>query len=303
VLVALGVALLSATVVMAAFYSRVDEDLDKSNFVMGVAGSLGLLGIAAGAWTLVRDKTRVSDLVAWPGAFGALAAGLMVGVLMDDNAATGYVAGLLVVALSVAGYLLVRRGAFVVSTILGLLVVYFSAFDDIVDTSDIDGDNPGIIIGAAVLIFALLVSSVGWLLPETRVLSAVVVGVLAVIGNAGVLFGLTIVATFARAFQGFTELDDAQASGSDLDQFNNDAWFVLAFSLILVAWWAYCTYATGHVGFPLLMAAMCATVIPLVTAVIAVEHPTWWEVAVGAVGGGVLLLAAVRALRPQRSDS
>ena len=48
VLIALGVALLSATVVMAAFYSRVDNDLDKSNFAMGVAGSLGLLGIAAG---------------------------------------------------------------------------------------------------------------------------------------------------------------------------------------------------------------------------------------------------------------
>ena len=156
-------------------------------------------------------RRRSSDLVAWPGAFGAVAVGLMVGVLMDDNAATGYVAGLLVIALSVAGYLLVRRGAFVVSTVAGLLVLYFSVFDDVVDMSDIDGDNPGIIIGVAVLIFALLVSIAGWFLPETRVLTAVIVGVIAVIGNAGVLMGLAVVASFARAFQGFSELEPAPA--------------------------------------------------------------------------------------------
>ena len=72
--------------------------------------------------------------------------------------------------------------------------------------------------------------------------------------------------------------------------------------LVLVAVWAYLTYVTGHVGFPLLMAAMCASVIPLVTAVIAVEHPTWWEVVVGAVGGGALVLAGIRARGSRRTS-
>ena len=88
-LVALGVALLSATVVMASFYSRAGEDLDKSNFVMGVAATLGLLGVALAAHVLVTDAVRKSELVTWPGAFGAVGAGLLVAVLMDDHALTG----------------------------------------------------------------------------------------------------------------------------------------------------------------------------------------------------------------------
>ena len=87
----------------------------------------------------MRDEAKASELMAWPGAFGAVAAGLMVGVLMDDHALTGYVAGGVVVALSAAGYyLLVRRGAFVVSTILGLLVVYTSVVNDIFDAIDLE---------------------------------------------------------------------------------------------------------------------------------------------------------------------
>lgn len=316
-LVGLGVALLSATVVMSTVYARADGDLDGSNYVLGVAGALGLLGIALGARVLVRDEPRASELMAWPGAFGAVAAGLMVGVLLDDHALTGYVAGGLVVAVSAAGYyLLVRRGAFVVSTILGLLVVYTSIVDDLFEVTDIEGgDNPGIIVGAAVLVFALLVTAAGWVLPETRELSAVVVGVIAVVSNAGVMVGLTVVASFTRAFGGgFAELDSGSASGlgssafdSDVTfvtdepstPFNNDAWLVLVFSLLLVAVWAYLTYVTGHVGFPLLMAAMCASVIPLVTAVLAVEHPTWWEVVVGLLGGAVLVLGVLRARAPR----
>jgi hypothetical protein len=317
-LVGLGVALLSATVVMSTVYARADGDLDGSNFVLGVAGALGLLGIALGARRLVRDEARASELMAWPGAFGAVAAGLMVGVLMDDHALTGYVAGGLVVALSAAGYyVLVRRGAFVVSTILGLLVVYTSVVDDLFDVTDFfeESDNPGIIVGAVVLVFAGLVTAAGWVLPETRVLSAVVVGVIAVVSNAGLLVGLALVASFTRAFGGgFTEFDSGSDSGVGSNGFDsemtivmdepstpydNDAWAVLVFSLLLVALWAYLTYATGHVGFPLLMAAMCASVIPLVTTVIAVEHPTWWEVVVGLLGGAVLVVAVFRARAPR----
>ncbi len=314
-LVGLGVALLSATVVMSTVYARADGDLDGSNFVLGVAGALGLLAIALGARTLVRDEARASALMAWPGAFGAVAAGLMVGVLLDDHALTGYVAGGLVVALSAAGYYqLVRRGAFVVSTILGLLVVYASVVNDVFDAIDIESENPGIIVGGAVLVFALLVTAAGWVLPETRVLSAVVVGVIAVASNASALIGLALLTSFARAFGGgFTEFDSgvSDPSFADFDSemtvvmdqydnpYDNDAWMLLVFSLLLVAVWAYLTYVTGHVGFPLLMAAMCASVIPLVTMVIAVEHPTWWEVVVGLLGGAVLLLAVLRARAPR----
>lgn len=305
-LIAVGVALLSATVVMATTYSRVGGDLDASNFIMGLAATVGLLGIAGAARILVRDQVRSSELMAWPGAFGAVAAGLMVAVLMDDHALTGYFAGGVVLVLSATGYyLLVRRGAFVVSAILGVFAVYTALFSDIFDATDIEGDNPGVIVGAGVLGFALLVTAAGWLLPETRVLSSVVVGVIAVLSNASILVGLALVAMFARAFgAGFTGLEgdgNGVVESQSTNAYSNDAWLVLGFSLLLVAGWAYLTYVTGHVAFPLLMAAMCASVIPLVTVVVAAGRPTWWEVVVGLVGGAVLVLAAGRAMGARKT--
>jgi hypothetical protein len=300
-LIAVGVALLSGTLVMATFYSRLDDDLDVSNFLMGLAATIGLVGVAVGARVLVSDRERQSELVAWPGAFGAVGAGLMAAVLMDDHDLTGYVAGLVVIALSVGGYLLVRRGTFVVSAILGLLVVYLTIFDDVFDAGDLNGDNFGIVLGVAVLIFTLAVTAAGWLLPETRVLSAVVAGVIAVVSNAGMLAGLAVAASFARSWGSFDGADDPSAAAG-LDLYNNDAWLILLFSLLLVGGWAYLTYTTGHVAFPLLMAGMCATVIPLVTAVIAVQHPTTWELVIGVVGGGVLVFAGFRAVGARRAQ-
>lgn len=309
-LIALGVALLAATLVLSASHTRAQGDLDGSNFLMGVAAAVGLLGVAVAGWFVATEPSGRDELVAWPGAFGAVGAGLMIGVLMDDNAATGYVAGLLTVAIAVAGYMLVRRGAFVVATIVGLLVVYLSVFDDVLDAGDLDDDNFGVIIGVAVLVFTVAITVAGWFLPETRMLSALVAGVIAVVSNAGVLVGLAIAASFARAFGGMemdmgTDMDGNMDGGgvdggrgraAGLDVFDNDAWWLLVFSLLLVAGWAYLAYTTGHVGFPLLMVAMCASVIPLVTQVLAVDHPTWWEVVVGLLGGGLLVVAGLRAM-------
>jgi hypothetical protein len=293
--VATGVALLAATVVLSAVYSRARADLDGSNLVMGLAATIGLLGVAAAAWFLVTDHDRRDDLVAWPGAFGAVAAGLMVAVLMDDSGATGYVAGLVILAFAVGGYLLVRRGAFVVASIFGLLVFYLAILDDLFDATDVGGDNFGVTIGAAMLVFTILVTIGGWFLPRTRVLSAVVAGVIAVVSNAGVLFGLMIAAELARAFGGGFEVDGSPVRAGDFDRYDNDAWWLLVFSMLLVTGWAYLAYATGHVGFPLLMVAMSASVVPLVTMVLAAEHPTWWSVVVGVLGGLALVAAGLRA--------
>ena len=46
-LVALGVALLAAAVVLSALWSRMTDDLDRSNFTVGLLATLGLLGVAA----------------------------------------------------------------------------------------------------------------------------------------------------------------------------------------------------------------------------------------------------------------
>jgi hypothetical protein len=287
VVVALGVALLMTGVVLSAFYTRARDNLDWSNYTMGLLATLGLLGIAAaGCWLVARDRQQSTDLVAWPGASGAVAVGLMLVVALDDSAATSYVAGLAVVALSVGGYLLVRRDAFVTSAIGGLLVAYLQLCDDLFDFGD-GGDNLAISISGALFVFTVLVTVAGWWLPS-RVLSGVLVGVLAVVGNVVILVVLGVAATFQAAFG----LSNGRSPGvKRFDEYDNDVWFILVFALLLIVGWAVAAYLTGHVGFRLLIVAMSVSVVPISAVVLAVQHPTWWEVVVGGLGG--LLLVAV----------
>jgi hypothetical protein len=287
VLVAVGVALLMTVVVLSAFYTRKRDHIDWSNYTMGLLATLGLLGVAAaGCWLVARDRHRSTDLVAWPGAFGAVAVGLMLVVALDDSGATAYVAGLAVVALAAGGYLLVRRDAFVTAAIGGLFVVYLQLCDDLFDFGD-GGDNVAISISAALFVFTVLVTLAGWWLPS-RVLSGVLVGVLAVVGNVVILVTLGVAATFQAAFG----LSNGRPTGvKRFDEYDNDVWFILVFALVLVAGWALAAYLTDHVGFRLLIVAMCVTVVPISAVVLAVQHPTWWEVVTGGLGG--LLLVSV----------
>lgn len=296
VAVSCGVALLATAVVLSTFKSRATGDIDWSNYAMGLISTVGLLGVAVAGWVLVRDRDRSNDLVAWPGAFGAVAAGLMIAVALDNSAATAYVVGLAVVALSVTGYFLVRRDAFVVTAIVGLFVVYVKLFDVIVNVGD-GGDNLPTVISGALLVFTVLVTAAGWLLPS-RVVSGVVVGVVAVLGNVVLLAGLGLAVSFQAAFFG------GSARPKRFDKYDNDVWFILVFALLLIVGWACCAYLTDHVGFRLLIVAMAVGVVPFATVVLAIQHPTWWEVVLGVAGGLILVAVGLRALgrskgRPQ----
>ena len=101
-----------------------------------------------------------------------------------------YLVGGVVVLLSVVGYAAVRRGAFVVTGILGLGLAYIQLADDvIVDIGD--DDDQAIIAAATIAVFVLAVTAVGWLL-RTRALSGVVAGVIGVVGLNAVLLVLVV---------------------------------------------------------------------------------------------------------------
>ncbi|MCM3516524.1 hypothetical protein [Nocardioides sp. P86] len=247
-------------------------------------------GTAGGA----DDRRDRHDLVSWPGAFGALAVALMVGVAFDDSDATLYLAGLAAVLVAAGGYVLTRRAPFVVVAVLGLFVVYGQLVDDVLGTSD-SGDDLGAVGPAvALLLFAVLVTAGGWLLP-TRALSGVVVGALTVAGYATLTGVLAVTGLFARAMAGFS-LDDQGRPVPRVDRFDDDAWVVLVLALLLMLGWSACAALTRHVGFRVLVVAMAVTVTPLATIVLAVEHPTWWGVVLGALGGALLVLVVLRAL-------
>ncbi|GAB6986601.1 hypothetical protein [Nocardioides pyridinolyticus] len=253
--------------VLSAYYSRLRPGLDWSNYVVGLVATAGLLGIAVLAHRLAVSAGTgpTSDAVAWPGAFGVVAVGLMVGVALDDHAATAYVAGPAVLVLSFVGWLVSWRSPFVVSGILGLFVVAAQAFGDVVG---VDGDEHVWPAALALVVFAVAVTAAGWPLPS-RVVSGVTAGTIAAVGLASLTGLLAISGIFSAAYA-MPVPDPEQPTVSD-------TWTTLAY--------------TGAQGFRILMVATAVAVTPLATIALQVEHPTWWGVVLGGVGGVALLVA------------
>lgn len=186
-----------------------------------------------------------------------------------------------------------------VAAIAGLLVLYVQLFDDVIGADDVEGDNFAMIVSLAILVFTVLVTAAGWLLP-TRDLSGVLVGALAVVGQAITLAALVVVAAFNEAF---SDLGEEEERPTRSDTYDNDVWVILLVTALLCVGWAWCTWQSGHVGYRLLLVAALVSTVPLATVALASEHPTWWEVAIGLVGGAVLALVGLRSvssLRPAR---
>jgi hypothetical protein len=289
---ALGVSLVSAAVVLSAGYSRQRGDLDGSNFTMGVLATLGLLVLAVAGHLLLPGSARRPTLVSWSGAAGVLGTGLMLGVLITNDDLQVYVAGVVIVVASVAGYLLTRATPFVLTAIVGLALLYAQAFDDVINT-DGDGENTFMVVGAGVLVFVVGVTAAGWFLPATRVVTGIVVGV-------GGLVAMVVALEVLTFFRSFGAGIDEDASYADYEEalrhnpYQNDVYVILLYCAALAALWIGCSLATGHVGFRLLVLATALTMVPLAAAALVVSHPTWWEVVACGLGALALVGAAYR---------
>ncbi|WP_167736513.1 hypothetical protein [Nocardioides sp. 1609] len=290
-IVGLGVALLAATIVISTVYSRADGELDWSTYGVGLAATIGLLVVGAGIRFLYAGAEGTTDLSSWPLAFGAVGAGLMIGVALDDAGATAYVSGVLVVALAAAAYVLSPSAPPVVAAVLGLLLVYGQTLDD---TGILDTEDEGFIQAAvAIAVFVLLVSAIAWFLPAARVVVGVSAGVVAV----GAYLGLMAFIAFASLFAGFASYDPEATGPPEEPSYDNDVYVILALATLLVAAWLVAAYLTDAPGFRLVGVAMTASVLPAGMAVLAVERPSLWALVVGVLGGAALLLVAARARR------
>ncbi|HET6168320.1 MAG TPA: hypothetical protein VFE07_15930 [Marmoricola sp.] len=286
---ALGVSLVSAAVVLSAGYSRESGDLDASNFVVGVLGTLGLLGVAVAGHLLAPAAERRGALISWTGATGSVGAGLMLGVLINKDPASTYVAAAVILALSASGYLVTRSAPFVLSFLIGATVLYVQVFDDLIDTGGGHGENTFMIIGAGVTVFVVLVTAAGWLLPATRVMSSVVVGAGGLIFLTGLLVALFFSRTFVASMS-FHGGDDPSrfVEGSPHDPFKNDVYMVLVYCAVLALLWLGCSLVTGHVAFRVLVLAAAVVIIPVASVAVFARHPTWWEVVAGGLGAAAL---------------
>lgn len=305
--VAFGVTLLSSAVLISSWFSRARPHLDASTYAVGVLATLALLAVAVAAYlglVVSRGADGSTDLVAWPGSFGAVAAGVMVVVGLAGSEASQYAAGLVMVSLAVLGYAGTRRGAFLVPAIGGFFVVWFRLFQDVVGARTPDGDFRPTATALALTLFAVLATAACWRL-RARVFGGVVVGAITVFSFAEVAqllwFG-PFPMFMNQGVQKVTvrvlpaEFTWGSARRDWTTMYRDDAWVVLALALLLALMWAACAAVTRHVGFRLLVPAMALAVFPntVLMRLLGVDHPTWWGVGFAVVGGGTLVAVAVR---------
>lgn len=303
---AIGAGLLGAAVLVSAFRSRSDGELDWSVFGVGLGATAVLLVIAvlgSLAGRTVGGRAR-EEVVTWPGVIGILGTGVMIVTAIDqDDNWVAYLVGGVLFVLSVIGYAAARRAAFAVVAVAGLALVYTVAFDDFVADSISEG-HPQVVGAVVVALFVVVVTLLGWALPS-RAVTGVVVGVIGLVGFAGIMVSF-VVTRYLGAFFGsmFGMGDDLMMSddmmGSPVDfavGFDEaDVWWVLAFAAVLTVLWALAAAVSNHSGFSILAIAAPSVLVPLASVALAAEHPTWWAAALAA-SGGVLLLGGVALAR------
>lgn len=286
--VALGVAFLAAAVVVSTTRARSQGDLDVTVWLVGVGATIALLAAGLAARALVADPETARALMSWPLAFGTVGAGLVVAQALDDGTTTTYVAGLLVIALAAASYALVPSAPPVVAGIFGVLAVYGQAFTDLADF-DVAEENGFKTFAVAVLLFVVITTAIGWVLPAARTTVPVVVGVGAVLAYTGIMAVIAFTAAFVGGFSDFgTEAPEPPS-------YDGDVYLTFALGAVMIAGWLVLGYLTDSPGYRVLVVAMLATVFPAGAALLAVEHPTLWGFVVAVLGVAVLAAVVLRA--------
>ncbi len=297
-IVGLGVALLGAAAAVSAVYARQDGDLDWSVYGVGL-GATAVLLLATLAGSLGGDLEAKRAVTGFPGAVGAISAGVMLNVYFEDDDWVPWAVGGVILGISVVAYLLGRAGAPTVSAIAGLAVLYGKAVEEFID---VDDDQTLIVGGAIVVVFVVAVTAIGWVLPH-RALIGVVVGA----GGVVALLALIATTSFLQAFASemataFAE-DGSPTPAAGPGDLENDIYIVLAYSAGLVLMWTLAAWATGSPGFRVLAVVHTAAIVPLSMTILAAEHPTWWGFGVGAAGALLLLLAIAAGARGRRRDT
>lgn len=297
-MITLGTGLVGAAVLLSTVFTHARGSLDASNFVLGLLGALGLLGLAVAAYLLVREPARRTALAAYPGAVGTAAAGLVLLTAADFDAASQWLAGLLTLALAAVGYGLTRQVPYVVAGICGLalfvakLVMQLTGLTSAHVTS---GHVPGhllIWISLGLWAFTEVVTAGAWFLPgflPGRHIVAVWLGSVALAGNIVAMLVLYVVALIVKALTG--SLVGLVSGGPSRSSFysNGDVAVTLIFTAVAIVGWAYLYFVSGVAGYRVLMLSAGAYIPAVAAVVIAVSHPSVWELVLGILGGAMLV--------------
>lgn len=323
-LVSVGAGLLGAAVLISTLRGRSGDNgsIDWSTYSVGLVATAALLALALIGTMSVRRRSggqARGDLVTWPGVVGIIATAPMIVVGIGDNGGKWevYLVGGVITVLALIGYVAARRAAFVVVAILGLAILYTQGFADTVGGSF--HQKRVVVVAVGITVFVVAITVLGWFLPS-RAITGVVVGVAGLVGLTGSMVALFVERELAgflgpmlSMFGGFDTSGSSDWSGSFPDSggsgplsanpadYTDQVGWILALVAVLTLLWALGALISDHAGFKVLAVALPALTVPIGTAVLAVQHPTWWEVALGAAGGVLVLAALLLARRKARA--
>lgn len=308
-LVSVGAGLLGAAVLIATMRGRqgADDAIDWSTYGVGLAATAALLLLGLVGAVAVRRRSggqARGDLVTWPGVVGILATAPMIVLGLGPHhhgKGETYLVGGVITVLAVIGYILARRAAFVVVAIVGLALLYGQGFADTI--GDSLHEKHVVVVAVGITAFVVIITVLGWFLPS-RAVSGVAVGAAGALGLTGtmaVLFAEREIAGVLGSFGSMLPMIGSGKLSANPADYTDQVGWILAMVAVLTVLWALAALVSDHSGFKVLAVALPAVTVPLGTAVLAVQHPTWWEAALGAAGGVLVLAALLLARRRARA--
>lgn len=305
-LITLGTAFVGAAVLLSTVFTHRRGSLDASNFVLGLLGTLGLLGIAAAAYALVQQPERRTALAAYPGAVGTAAAGLVVLTAADFDTTSQWLAGLVTLVLAGVGCWLTRQVPYAVAATCGLALVaarLLIRLTGLNNTHLTSGHLPShllVWISLGLWVFAGVVTAAAWFLPGRHVV-AVWIGSVALGGNIAAMVVLYLVELVVRTLLG--PLDDLFDGGSSSFYSTGDVVVTVIFAAVAMLVWTVLYLSNGVAGYRVLILAAGAFIPTVAAVVIAISHPSIWELVLGVVGGAILVGVLVLSLRGRTPEA
>jgi hypothetical protein len=286
----LGAGLLLSGGVVADILATNHREFNWRAFVVVLGATLALLAAAAAVDLLDKGVAERTWLASGLAALGAVGAGLSVDSAFNDHGGSGYAAGLLILALSVAGYVALRGAALAASAVLGGLVVLAAALGD---SSDSLGSGTGECI--IIVLYGVAVVAAGWVLP-CRNVTGVLGGLVALFGVFVGLVSAGVMVLVSGLGPGAPGLND---SHGDLTVATVIGFLVTAGLLGLYA-------VTRYPGYAILGVAGAVTIPVASLFSFASGSALRWGTVVAAVGAVIVagsVLLARQAVASSRSSS
>nr|MBA3718929.1 hypothetical protein [Nocardioidaceae bacterium] len=158
--------------------AAIDRDFNWPAFVVVLGVIIALVLLTVAGRLLLLTESRAAR--AFTGGAAGLAAGnlgILVGLLLDDADATGYLVGLTIAAAGAAAYVWLRSAPPIAAVVIGGLVMAGTLLGDTVSSED----DAGLAVGIGLVVYGVAVAAAGWLLP-TRHTSAMLGGIIALAG-------------------------------------------------------------------------------------------------------------------------